>query len=84
MHSIYNSPLLTALISMILAQGIKVPLHLIVRGSWNPGLSFSTAKITKGETAEAHLKELLGHRPVEVLAGLVLGVAVSFGMYSLF
>ncbi|MNO05892.1 Divergent PAP2 family protein [compost metagenome] len=36
------------------------------------------SRITKEETPAANLKELLGHRPAEVLAGLVLGVVMSF------
>lgn len=142
MHSIYNSPLVSALISMILAQIIKVPLNLFVNRTWNPALAFSTGGMpsshsaaaaslaasigiingldsslfaiaavvcaitmydaagirrhaglhaallnriaknlsqdTQEETPAAQLKELLGHRPVEVLAGLVLGIVVSF------
>ncbi|MHA6529546.1 divergent PAP2 family protein [Paenibacillus sp. BAC0078] len=142
MPNIYNFPLVSALISMILAQGIKVPLNFFHTGSWNPSLAFSTggmpsshsaaaaslaasvgilngfdsslfaiaavvctitmydaagirrhagmhaallnritsnfSQITNGEKPAAPLKELLGHRPLEVLAGMVLGIAISF------
>lgn len=147
MHAFYNFPLFSALIAMILAQVIKVPLNLFINRSWNPALAFSTggmpsshsaavaslaasigildgyrsslfaiaavvcaitmydaagvrrhagihasvlnqitynlSEITKGETTAVHLKELLGHRPMEVLAGLILGALTSYGLYYL-
>lgn len=147
MHNFYNFPLVSALISMILAQVIKVPLNLFHTGTWNPTLAFSTggmpsshsaaaasmaasigiingfdsslfaiaavvcaitmydaagirrhagmhavqlnrmttnlSKITKDETPAVQLKELLGHRPLEVLAGLVLGVVISFVLHDI-
>ncbi|MDF2652258.1 MAG: divergent family protein [Paenibacillus sp.] len=37
-------------------------------------------------SAENHpvLKEMLGHRPIEVIAGAIFGIAVSTGLYWLF
>lgn len=32
----------------------------------------------QGKLSEQHLKEFLGHTPVEVIAGALLGIAVSF------
>lgn len=147
MHSIYNYPLFSALVAMILAQIIKVPLNLIRNRTWNPALGFSTggmpsshsaavaslatsigiingfdsslfaiaavvcaitmydaagirrhaglhaallnrinnnlSQITKEKIPAANLKELLGHRPIEVLAGLVLGCGLSFLLHYL-
>jgi len=147
LHAVHNSPLIAALVSMILAQVIKVPLNLFIRRLWSPALAFSTggmpsshsaaavslsvsigivngfssslfaiaavvcaitmydaagirrhagihaallnritynlSEMTKGETAETHLKELLGHRPVEVLAGLILGMITSYVLHYL-
>ncbi|MEO3945808.1 divergent PAP2 family protein [Gorillibacterium sp. CAU 1737] len=142
-----NYPLISALISMILAQAIKVPLNLIACKSWMPSRAFSTggmpsshsaataslatsvglvdgfgsslfaiaavvcvvtmydaagirrhagihaallnrithhlSETSKGKPPEPLLKELLGHRPLEVLAGLALGIASSCALYDL-
>ncbi|WP_310551159.1 divergent PAP2 family protein [Paenibacillus glufosinatiresistens] len=40
-------------------------------------------EMTKGMTPEAPLKELLGHRPVEVLGGVILGTITSYGLHYL-
>lgn len=143
MHNIYNFPLLSALISMIIAQMIKAPLNLAVHRTWRPEVCFSTGgmpsshsaaaaslaasvgivegfgsslfavaavvctitaydaagirrhaglhaallnRITtqtpeivhcKDTTGPGPLKELLGHRPQEVMAGVILGVLIS-------
>ena len=37
----------------------------------------------QGKFSEQHLKEFLGHTPVEVLVGAVLGVAIAFLICSL-
>jgi acid phosphatase family membrane protein YuiD len=140
LHNIYNLPLISALISMIIAQMIKAPLNLVVHRTWNPALCFSTGGMPSSHSAAAaslaasigiingfdsslfaiaavvctittydaagirrhagmhavllnrithnlpgitqdeeagHLKELLGHRPREVIAGVILGILIS-------
>ncbi|OKP87833.1 hypothetical protein A3844_10075 [Paenibacillus helianthi] len=47
-------------------------------------ISNNLSQITKDETPGVQLKELLGHQPLEVLAGLVLGVAISFILNTIF
>lgn len=42
----------------------------------------SLSKLFDEKLGEVQLKELLGHSPVEVLAGAILGVAVAFIMKS--
>jgi acid phosphatase family membrane protein YuiD len=140
-----NLPLMAALLSIVAAQFIKVPLHFISNRSWDVGLAFSTGSMPSSHSAavasltaaigltngmdsslfaiaavvsaitmfdaagirrhagfqaaflnrlmlslppqqqdgEHHkvLKELLGHRPIEVFVGAVLGIIVSFVLY---
>ncbi|GGH19774.1 divergent PAP2 family protein [Paenibacillus segetis] len=140
MHTLFNFPLASALLSMIVAQVIKLPLQLISKKSWNPAICFSTGGMPSSHSATVaslatavgimegfnssvfavaavvcaitmydaagirrnaglhasllnrlvkqtpallkdapptDLKELLGHRPVEVLAGALLGIGIS-------
>lgn len=42
---------------------------------------FQEIKISPGEEKRIALKELLGHRPSEVVVGGILGVAISLAMY---
>lgn len=142
MPIVHNYPLMAALISMVAAQIVKVPLNLIWSRTWDVARAFSTGgmpsshsaavaglsaaigiydglnsatfavaavlsaitmydaagirrhagmhasflnRLSKstpsllgdGGTATIELKELLGHRPVEVLAGAFFGIAVS-------
>lgn len=39
---------------------------------------------TDTEHADTHFKEFMGHTPVQVVVGAVLGVLVSIGMYFVF
>lgn len=144
---LHNFPLIAALLSIILAQAVKVPIHLFTRGVWDMRLAFSTGgmpsshsaavaslstaiafengmgssifaaavifsaitmfdaagvrrhagthamllnriikesrKNHEGEPIEA-LKELLGHKPIEVFAGALFGIVVSLVMHELF
>lgn len=144
----HNFPLIAALMSIILAQLIKVPIYLITKRTWNLKLGFSTGGMpsshsaavcslsaaigineglssasfaiavilsaitmfdaagirrhagihaslinrlmsatsrTKGETPPEALKELLGHRPIEVIAGALFGILISiFLKYSIY
>jgi len=141
---LYNFPLIAALLSIILAQLIKVPIYLITTRTWNVKLGFSTggmpsshsaavcslaaaigleeglssasfaiavivSAITmydaagirrhagihaslinrlmttassgrKGEEPPKALKELLGHRPVEVVVGALFGILISISL----
>lgn len=140
-----NYPLLSALAAIVLAQFIKVPLNLVLRGRWDPSLAFGTGGMpsshsaavaslataigirygfdspafaiaavmcaitmydaagirrhagmhasainllldsfrealpSEGAEERQKLKELLGHRPIEVFAGAVFGAAVGIG-----
>jgi len=142
MPVIHNYPLVAALLSIILAQFIKVPIYLISAKSWDVRRGFSTggmpsshsAAVTSMTTAigiaqgtasplfaiaavvsaitmydaagirrhagmhasflnrqarslpsmaepeagRMELKELLGHRPIEVFVGAVLGILISY------
>ncbi|AKG37840.1 membrane protein [Paenibacillus durus ATCC 35681] len=66
-------------ITMYDAAGIRrhAGLHAALLNRITQNLS----QITRDKTPAAHLKELLGHRPLEVLVGLVLGVVISFVLY---
>jgi acid phosphatase family membrane protein YuiD len=141
----YNFPLAAALISIVLAQFIKVPIQWIARGRWTPRMGFSTggmpsshsaavsaltaaigisegwsssafavafvlsaitmydamgirrhagthatflnqllrsqADVKRAHEGRAEFKELLGHRPTEVLAGAIFGIAVSTAIH---
>ena len=146
MQIIQNYPLMAALISMVAAQIIKVPLNLIWCRTWDVARAFSTGGMPSSHSAAVtsltaaigisegldsstfavaavlsaitmydaagirrhagihasflnrlvkatpsllkesgssgkELKELLGHRPVEVLAGAFFGVAASIVIY---
>jgi len=63
-----NFPLLSALAAIVLAQFVKVPLHL-----------FREALPSEEAGERKKLKELLGHRPIEVVAGAAFGAAVGIG-----
>ncbi|MFB9329645.1 divergent PAP2 family protein [Paenibacillus aurantiacus] len=144
----HNFPLMAALLSIVLAQIVKVPIKLIATRSWDVGLGFSTGGMPSSHSAAVvslataigivdgvsssgfaiavivsaitmydamgirrhagmhaslinriartipmlhhdadtkkpreELKELLGHRPIEVLAGAFFGAAVSVVYY---
>ena len=146
MQIIQNFPLMAALISMLAAQVIKVPLNLIWSRTWDIARAFSTGGMPSSHSAAVaslsaaigisegldsstfavaavlsaitmydaagirrhaglhasflnrlvkstpsllkdngsagtELKELLGHRPIEVLAGAFFGVASSIVIY---
>lgn len=144
MQIFHNFPLMAALIAMIAAQVVKVPLNMIWSKTWDVGVAFSTGgmpsshsaavtslaaaiAISEGldsttfavaavlsaitmydaagirrhaglhasflnrlvkstpsllkESSGTELKELLGHRPIEVLAGAFFGVAASIVIY---
>lgn len=146
---IHNFPLVAALLAIILAQVIKVPLFLLTHRAWNPQIAFSTGGMPSSHSAAVcslttaiawdtgvsstgfaigvvvsaitmfdaagirrhagihasfinrlmsvvraneqegnnhnhqALKEMLGHRPIEVIAGAVFGVVISTGLYWL-
>ncbi len=143
-----NFPLTAALLSIILAQLIKVPLNLISNRSWNSMLAFSTGGMPSSHSAAVSslttaigiqegvsspvfaisvvvslitmfdaqgirrhagvhasfinrlveatpiivkegntnktLKELLGHRPIEVVVGALFGIGISILLYVFF
>ncbi|MFC0331908.1 divergent PAP2 family protein [Paenibacillus sepulcri] len=137
---LYNYPLVAALMSIILAQVIKVPISLITKRTWNMKLGFSTGGMPSSHSAAVcslaaavgidegfssalfaiavivsaitmfdaagirrhagihatfinrlmsatsdrgrwdsskALKELLGHRPIEVVVGAIFGIFIS-------
>lgn len=144
---LHNYPLMAALLAILMAQFIKVPLFLVMQRSWNPAIAFSTGgmpsshsaavtslttaiawkagvsstgfaigvvlsaitmfdaagirrhagihatfinrlmTVVRDEGQDSHnlpaLKEMLGHRPIEVIAGAIFGIAVSTGLYWL-
>ncbi|MFC7680155.1 divergent PAP2 family protein [Paenibacillus sp. GCM10028914] len=52
MNSIWNNfPLIAALLSIILAQFVKVPIHFISHRSWNIKLAFSTGGMPSSHSA---------------------------------
>ncbi|OKP95338.1 hypothetical protein A3849_26590 [Paenibacillus sp. P46E] len=69
-------------ITMYDAAGIRR--HAGMHAALLNRISNNLSQITKDETPAVQLKELLGHRPLEVLAGLVLGVAISFILNTIF
>lgn len=155
MMDVLNFPLLTALVSIVFAQLVKIPIRLIVTKEFLPSLAFSTGGmpsshsaavaalttsigIVDGVTSTSYaiafvfsiiimfdasgvrrqageqavvinqlikefqifvdgakdwgnkaehqkrqeLKELLGHKPIEVFFGALTGIGISFLMYS--
>jgi acid phosphatase family membrane protein YuiD len=144
---LHNFPLIAALLSIVLAQVIKVPIYLISKRTWNLKLGFSTGGMPSSHSAAvcslataigideglssavfaiavivsaitmfdaagirrhagfhatiinrlmisspkeqggAHskeLKELLGHRPIEVVAGALFGILISNLLYYVY
>lgn len=141
MSVLHNFPLIAALLAIVAAQIIKVPVYLITHRTWNVGLGFSTGGMPSSHSAAVtalataiglrngfdsngfaiaavvsaitmfdaagirrhagmhasilnqwarampnlasnghfyrELKELLGHRPSEVVAGAIFGILVS-------
>ena len=54
-------------------------------GKQAEALNFLFSKLeSQGIKFDQKLKELLGHRPIEVIAGAVLGVGVALAAYALF
>lgn len=138
-----DNPLISALIAIVLAQVVKVPLHYFRRGEWTLSLAFSSGGMPSSHSAAVaslaiaiglrdgfgstgfavaavvcmitmydaagvrrhaglhasainrlmesmgqrlasacgaerdRLKEMLGHRPIEVLAGAIFGAAIG-------
>jgi hypothetical protein len=141
---LHNFPLIAALLSIISAQVIKVPLYLIIKRTWNLKLGFSTGGMPSSHSAAVcslataigideglssasfaiavivsaitmfdaagirrhagihasfinrlmsaspetqtgvppkSLKEMLGHRPIEVVVGALFGILISILLY---
>lgn len=51
MDLLYNFPLWAALVAIMFAQAIKVPIHLIVTKEFKPGLAFSTGGMPSSHSA---------------------------------
>ena len=69
-----------ALVVMHDAQGIRR-----AAGQQAEAINFLFSKLEgQGIKLDKKLKELLGHRPIEVMAGAVLGLIVSLVTYGLF
>lgn len=143
-----NFPLVAAIVSILSAQAVKVPIQLVARRGWQAGMAFSTGGMPSSHSAamaalstalgiqegfgsasfaiaavvgliimfdaagvrrhagiqasvlnrflrkmpdlhgEQHpvkeLKELLGHRPIEVFAGALWGIGIGVAAYYLF
>lgn len=74
--------LVFAAITMFDAQGIRR--HAGVHASLINRLMMTRGQAERDGYTHKALKELLGHRPIEVLAGALFGIAISFIMYWLF
>jgi len=62
------------------AQGIRR-----AAGKQAEAINFLFSKLeNQGITLDKKLKELLGHRPIEVMAGGILGLIVAFAAYAIF
>ncbi|WP_139490796.1 divergent PAP2 family protein [Brevibacillus dissolubilis] len=78
-----NFPLWAALIAIVVAQGIKIPLHYIASKEWNLGLMFSTggmpsshsSAVTALSTAVA-IRE--GIASSEFAISAIIGIIVMF------
>ncbi|MBU5467226.1 divergent PAP2 family protein [Virgibacillus sp. MSJ-26] len=157
MHILANYPLVAALLGIIIAQTIKVPIRLIITKEFKPGLAFSTggmpsshsaavAALTTGigmlegiqsplfaaacifsvivmfdasgirrqageqaviinqlindfqdfvegtkdwkdkkeDEKRQELKEIMGHQPIEVFVGALLGLLIAFLLYRFY
>jgi len=157
MHILANYPLVAALLGIIIAQTIKVPIRLIITKEFKPGLAFSTggmpsshsaavAALTTGigmlegiqsplfaaacifsvivmfdasgirrqageqaviinqlindfqdfvegtkawkdkkeDEKRQELKEIMGHQPIEVFVGALLGIVIAFLLYQFY
>ena len=85
MHEGFETPLFAicavlALVVMHDAQGIRR-----AAGKQAEAINFLFSKLeNQGITLDKKLKELLGHRPIEVMAGGILGLIVAFAAYAIF
>lgn len=148
MPILHNFPLIAAIVSILSAQAVKVPIRYFGGRSWQAGMAFSTGGMPSSHSAamaglaaaigieegvqstafaiaavvgsiimfdaagirrhagihasiinrflkkmpdlhgEVHpvkeLKELLGHRPIEVFVGALWGIGISIALYYLF
>ena len=90
MHAIweifFNHVLIAALIGWFVAQGLKIPIHYLVEHEWDLSRFHGSGGMPSSHTAmvvsDAELKELVGHKPIEVAGGALVGLVVA-GIYIL-
>ncbi|SEB08196.1 hypothetical protein SAMN05421743_115117 [Thalassobacillus cyri] len=51
MELLYNFPLWAAILAILFAQGVKVPIRMIATRHFNPGLAFSTGGMPSSHSA---------------------------------
>ncbi|SDM13441.1 divergent PAP2 family protein [Sediminibacillus halophilus] len=51
MDLFFNFPLLAALAGIVIAQGVKVPIHMVAERKFKPGLAFSTGGMPSSHSA---------------------------------
>ncbi|MCL1948559.1 MAG: divergent PAP2 family protein [Turicibacter sp.] len=82
----FNYILETALIANISAQLLKIPIHRLMRGKWNPRLALSTGGMPSSHSATvSSLATAIGivegvHSPLFAIAFVVAGVVIYDAM----
>ncbi|WP_188454006.1 divergent PAP2 family protein [Virgibacillus oceani] len=83
MHIFSNFPLCAALLAIVFAQVIKIPIRLIVTREFKPGLAFSTGGMPSSHSA-AVAALTTGIGIVEGIASSVFAVAFVFSVITMF
>lgn len=78
-----NKGILTALVSIIMAQGLKIPLHYVKSGKWKGGLFFQTGGMPSSHSAGvASLATFIalkrGFRTMDFALAFIFGIIVMY------
>lgn len=80
---LYNFPLIAALISILLAQLVKIPLFFIIKRTWNPKIAVSTGGMPSSHSAAvSSLTAAVGI--TEGFSSSVFAVAVVLSAITMF
>ncbi|MFG6117024.1 divergent PAP2 family protein [Halobacillus sp. MO56] len=83
MELFYNFPLWAAIIAILFAQGVKVPIRMIATRHFNPGLAFSTGGMPSSHSAAVTaLATAVGLQ--EGFDSSIFGVAAVFSIIVMF
>jgi uncharacterized protein len=78
-----NKGVITALLSIFLAQGLKIPIHFFKKGQWKPGLFFQTGGMPSSHSAgvsslTTYIALKRGLPTIDFALSLVFGLIVMY------